>query len=352
MLLAIAGCGGGSASSSSSTPSGSTGLFGATVETLSTAGDSGTWVVWNKQTCSYQPAPTKPSGQYVPVVRKPTSPMVLGHQEQSEDNSINLLKNASVKSAAQEAGFTLAEVNGKYPDQASMVSAAETIAGQSPFAVIEDQPLATLAPRLNGIYAAKCIPYLQFSLMTPGVITFGASNAVVGQSEGTALESFVKDKGWAAADLTVVGSVIPSLGPINDRVTGCASVIQKAFSGATVSNLSLASGTVADTQTSMTNWLTSHPNAKHVLGCTISGLQAVGMDNALTAANRQSDGAITSTGQTQKDLSALPSGSAIIGTIDFGNDKFGHFALAMLESVANGDPVPNFVYTPTKFLKR
>ena len=351
----VAACGGGSSgqpAASSSASAGPKAIFGDTVQKLTPLRNSDNWVVWSKTTCKYEPAATKPTGPYVADLRKPLAPMVLGHQIQSEDNAINLLKNSSVKQAADLAGFKLAAVNGRYPDQATMVSAAENIVTQNPFGVIEDQPLATLADRLNGIYAAKCIPFVQLSLASPGAITFGASNADVGDSEGNNLADYVKSKNWAAADLFVVGSFIPSLGPINDRVTGCAAVLKKAFPAAGAENLQLVAGTVADTQTAMTNWLTSHPAAKHILGCTISGLQAGGMDNALKAAGRHTDAAVMSTGSTAKDLGDLPKDSAIIGSIEFGNENFGLFATAMLETAFEGKPVPDFVFTPLKYTKR
>ena len=300
--------------------------------------------MWSKTSCKYEPTTTHPA-TYVVNLRKAPN-MTIGHQIQSEDNAINLLKNSSVKAAADLTGMKYAGVNGKYPDQAAMVSAAENIVTQAPAAVIEDQPLATLAERLNGIYAAKCIPYVQLSLASPGAITFGASNADVGAAEGAALIAEVKKRGFVAGDITVVGSIIPSLGPINDRVTGCQAALQKEFPALKVDSLQLAAGTVADTQTTMTNWLTAHPAAKNVLGCVISGLQAVGMDNALTAAGRQTAAAIMTTGNTKADLDALPKTTAIIGSVDFGNVNFGFFALGMAQSAIAGEPVPDFVFTP------
>lgn len=359
ITVLIAACGGtpaatqpsASGQASASSASSPKAVFGDTVRTLTPLGTSADWVAWSKTSCKYETA-TKPTGTFTLNLRKPLQPMTLGHQEQSEDNAINLLKNASVKGAADAAGFKYAAANGKYPDQAAMVSAAENVVAQSPFAVIEDQPLATLADRLNGIYAAKCIPYLQLSLASPGAITFGAQNSDVGDAEGAALNDYIKAKGWAASDLFIVQSFIPSLGPINDRVTRCAAAIQKAYPGAQTDQLQLSAGTVADTQTVMTNWLTSHPQAKVILGCTISGLQAGGMDNALKAAGRNKDAAVMETGNTAADLAALAPDTAIIGSIEFGNENFGYFALAILELAYEGQPVPVFTYTPLKFTKR
>jgi ABC-type sugar transport system substrate-binding protein len=346
VILAASGCGGGgvTASPSATTSAAPTSPFGASVGTYTPLRNSDNWVVWSKTNCKYEPASTHPTTYIVNLRKAPN--MTLGHQIQSEDNAINLLKNSSVKAAADLTGMKYAGVNGRYPDQAAMVSAAENIVTQNPAAVIEDQPLATLAERLNGIYSAKCIPFVQLSLASPGAITFGASNADVGAAEGAALIAEVKKRSFAPPDITVVGSIIPSLGPINDRVTGCQAALQKEFPALKVDSLQLAAGTVADTQTTMTNWLTAHPQAKNVLGCVISGLQAVGMDNALTAAGRQTAAAIMTTGNTKVDLDALPKTTAIIGSVDFGNANFGFFAVGMAQSAIAGEPVPDFVYTP------
>ena len=352
-LLASA-CGGTAApspaaSAAPATAAASAGLFGATVNKYEPLSNSDKWVVWNKTSCKYEETKTHPD-KWVSNLRKPTGTFILGHQIQSEDNPINLVKNQSVKDSAELAGLKYVGVNGKYPDQAAMVAAAESIVTQGAQAVVEDQPLSTLTTRLHGIYAGKCIPFVQISLRAPDAVTVGASNAEVGKIEGEQVADYAKKQGWKLGDMFVVRSNIPSLAEINDRVTGCSDSIAKAFPGVRNDGLNLQAGTVAETQTVMTNWLTAHPDAKNVLGCTISGLQAVGMDNALTAAGRNKDAAVSSTGNTQKDLNELPKGTAIIGSVDFNWAGFGPHLVAILESAVSGEPIPEFVTMPVKFL--
>ena len=356
VALSAVACGGSPAASSpapagsaAATAAASAGPFGASVQKLQPLGNSDHWVVWNKQSCKYEDAKSHPD-KFVSDLRKPNAAFVLGHQIQSEDNPINLVKNQSVKDAAELAGMKYVGVNGKYPDQAAMVAAAESIVAQGAQAVVEDQPNSTLTTRLHGIYAAKCIPFVQISLRATDAITVGASNGEVGKIEGEQSADYAKKQGWKTSDMFVVRSNIPSLAEINDRVTGCSDAILKAFPGVRTDGLNLQAGTVAETQTVMTNWLTAHPDAKNVIGCTISGLQAVGMDNALTAAGRNKDAAITSTGNTQKDLNELPKGTAIIGSVDFNWAGFGPHLVAVLESALNGEPVPDWVIMPVKFL--
>ncbi|MEW5991629.1 MAG: substrate-binding domain-containing protein [Chloroflexota bacterium] len=276
--------------------------------------------------------------------------------EQSEDNELNLLKNTSVREAAALAGFELLQVNGRYPDKAAMVTAAQNIATRDPVAVVEDNPSADIADQLNSIYRDKCIPFVQLSLATEGAITFGASNEDIGLEEGKFLVEYAQQKGWKGPDIVVVGTPVSGLGPINARPDGCGSYILEKLPGAKYDPLPLAKGTTEEVTTVATNWLTANPEAKVVLGCVISGLQAAGIDNALLAAGRSGNAAIMSVGATEAQLAELPDTSVIVGSVDQGfggpNGRYATFPIAMVQDAASGEPVPDFVYTPLQVIPR
>ena len=329
-----------------------TGPLGETVVSKEPASVSDDWVKWSTTSCSYEPATDHPA-TWTANLRKATG-LLLGHMEQSEDNDLNLAKNNSVKEAAAMADFELLQVNGKYPDKAAFVTAAQNIATRKPAAVIEDNPAADVAPQLNDIYKAACIPFVQLSLATEGAITFGASNDDIGLKEGTFLVDVAKKNGWSGADIVAVGTTVSALGPINNRPDGCGKYITDNLPGSTYEQLPLTKGTTDEVTTVMTNWLTGHPDAKYILGCVISGLQSAGIDNALLAAGRNTNAAVMNVGATQKSLDALPDTSAIVGSVDQGfanpNGGYALFALAMAEDAIIGAPVPVFVYTPLQVL--
>ncbi len=328
------------------------GPFGASVAKLEPASVSDEWVTWSKETCRYEPTTDHPSTWTADL--RAANGLLLGHQEQSEDNELNVAKNKSVKDAAELAGFELLQVNGRYPDKAAMVTAAQNIATRKPVAVIQDQPLADLAEQLNGIYAESCIPFVQLSLASPGAITFGASNEDIGLKEGEFLVEYAKSKGWNGADIVAVGTPVSGLGPINARPDVCGDYIVENLPGATYDPLALAKGLTDEVTTVATNWLTSHPNVKHVLGCVISGLQAAGLDNALLAAGRNADAAVMNVGAPASALATLPDTSAIVGSVDQGfsapGGRYATFAVAMAQDAVAGHPVPVFVYTPLEVL--
>lgn len=330
------------------------GLFGAVVASQDPASVSEDWVTWSKTSCSYEPLADHPD-TWTANIRSGDG-LLLGHMEQSEDNELNLAKNNSVKEAAALAGMELLQVNGRYPDKAAMVTAAQNIATRAPVAVIQDQPLADLAPQMNDIYKEACIPFVQLSLASEGAITFGASNEDIGLQEGTFLVDLAKKNGWSGADIVAVGTPVSGLGPINARPDDCGKYIVDNMPGATYDPLPLAKGVTDEVTTVMTNWLTAHPDAKYILGCVISGLQAAGVDNALLAAGRNTTAAVMNVGATQASLDALPDTTAIVGSVDQGfaapGGRYAGFALAMAQDAAEELPVPVFVYTPLQVLAR
>lgn len=330
------------------------GPFGAIVKSLEPNSVSEDWVTWSTTSCSYEPVTDHPD-TWTANIRQGTG-LLLGHLEQSEDNELNLAKNNSVKEAAAIAGMEVLQVNGRYPDTAAMVTAAQNIATRNPIAVIEDQPVADLAEQINGIFEAVCIPFVQLSLASEGAITFGASNEDIGLQEGIFLVDLAKKNGWTGADIVAVGTPVSGLGPINARPDGCGKYITDNLPGATYDPLPLAKGTTDEVTTVMTNWLTAHPDAKIILGCVISGLQSAGVDNALLAAGRNVDAAVMNVGATQASLDGLPETSAIVGSVDQGfaspEGRYASFALAMAQDAVLGLPVPVFVYTPLQVLSR
>jgi ABC-type sugar transport system substrate-binding protein len=328
------------------------GLFGEPVVTLEPASISDEWVVWSTDTCTYEPVADHPD-TWVANLRAANG-LLLGHMEQSEDNELNLLKNASVKDAAALAGFELLQVNGRYPDKAAMVTAAQNIATRDPVAVVQDNPLADLADQLNSIYEEACIPFVQLSLASEGAITFGASNEDIGLKQGEFLVEYAKAQGWEGSEIVAVGTPVAGLGPINARPDICGAHIVENLPGATYDPLPLAEGLTEEVTTVATNWLTAHPDVKVVLGCVISGLQAAGIDNALLAAERGETAAIMSVGATETTLAELPDTSRIVGSVDQGfgapDGRYATFAISMVQDAAAGNPVPVFVYTPLQVI--
>jgi ribose transport system substrate-binding protein len=334
---------GSTAAASSATTSAAAALI-----TSTPSATSADWVTWDKTSCKFIPATSHPAA-YTANVRKAATPFTLGFGQQGTGNPLLDAMNADMSATAGKAGLTLAIGNYNYPDKTDAISQSQAIALRNPAAVVSFNVDATILDTLNKTYSDKCIPIIQVTLPATNAVVFGASDDGVGTAEGAYLVNYAKQQGWAASDILAYGVQVPSLANINRRVTTCQSTITAAFSGAKSDSASILTSTTANAQTATTNWLTAHPDVKHLLGCNISDSLALGEVNALTAANRGSGSAILGAGGTASVL-ALVGKSSFIGSVDFGYGHYGDFLVGMAQDVVEGKPLPTAVYTPLKVI--
>lgn len=334
------------AGASSNSQSGdSTGApVGDVVVTNTPGGSSTDWVTWNKKTCTFEPATDHPAS-YTAQVRKPSGELTIGYGEQGTGNPLLDAMNSGMTSTADKAGIKLAIGNYNYPDKSDALSQAQAIALRNPQAVISFNVDKTILDSLNKNYSDKCIPIVQVTLAAPNTIVFGASDDGVGKAAGDYLVDYAKKQGWDPSTIVAYGVQVPSLAGINARVTTCQDTITSALAGAKTDSTQIAASTTANAQTATTNWLTAHPDVKHILGCNIADVLALGEVNALQAANRTPGSAILGAGGTASVL-ALVGKTALVGSVDFGYSHYADFLLAMAEDAIDGHPVPTKVYTP------
>lgn len=306
------------------------------------------WVAWDKSTCKFVPQADHPAS-YTAQLRKPSSSFTLGYGEQGTGNPLLDAMNSDVTADAQKAGITLAVGNYNYPDKSDAISQSRAIALRNPAAVISFNVDKTVLSTVNQNYSSKCVPIIQVTLPADNTLVFGASDQGVGKAEGGYLANYAKQQGWNSADTTVYGVQVPSLAGINDRVTTCQNTVASMLPGVKIASSSVLTSVTASAQTAATNWLTAHPEVKHVLGCNISDGLALGEVNALQAANRSSGSAIIGAGGTASVLQ-LVGKSAFIGSVDFGYGHYGDFLVAMAEDAVAGKPLPTAVYTPLKVI--
>jgi ABC-type sugar transport system substrate-binding protein len=257
--------------------------------------------------------------------------------------------NSGMTSTAAKAGITLAIGNYNYPDKSDALSQAQAIALRNPKAVISFNVDKTILDTVNKNFSDKCIPIIQVTLAAPNSITFGASDEQVGTTEGEYLVDYAKKQGWDPATIVAYGVQVPTLAAINTRVTTCQQVITSGLAGAKAASTEIQASTTANSQTATTNWLTANPQVKHILGCNIADVLALGEVNALQAANRSEGSAILGAGGTPSVL-ALVGKSALIGSVDFGYGHYADFLLAMAQDAIDGKPVPTKVFTPLKVI--
>ena len=322
------------------------------ISTVQPGSTSDTWVVWDKLTCSYKPAATHPA-KWVAVLRQPLRPMRLGFGEQGEGQVLLDAFNTGMKAVTQKVGVALLIGNYALPSTTEPVTQAQAIELRGPSVVVSFNVLTAVMQAVNGIYARGCTPVIQVTAPAPNTVLFGASNGDVGKAQGDYLAAYVKQRGWAANTVTVLGLQDPGLGEsIGLRITGCQQAVQAALPGVRIDNLPNVAPSTADAQTKTTDWLTAHPNEHHVLVCTIADIFAIGAANAFRGANRTDDGVVMGAGGGEDATSTIKAGGAMVGTVDFGWGEYANYLVPLAMDIFEDKPVPTEVHQQLRVLDK
>ncbi len=338
--------------SSATAPAAAAGGFDSNV--LSTApsnGNSADWVSWDKGSCSFVPATDHPA-TWSAATRKSTQTFLVGFGAQDTTNEVNITMNKSMTSFAQTAGVDLAFADYKFPSTSEPVSAARSIVVRNPSVVVSNNQVDALLSSVNNIYAKACMPVVQVVTASKGTVLFGPGNGAMGDLEGKRLVEFAKSKNWTANDTTLITTYYPTGGPeVALRASNCAAAVTAAFPGVASVSHDTASTTALELQNNFTDVLTAHPDAKHILVCTVADLWALADANALKLAGRQMDAAVTGVNGGSAVLDAIKAGNtALVGSVDLGADKWGQYWIPLAEDIASGKPVPAQVYAPIAML--
>jgi len=247
---------------------------------------------------------------------------------------------------AKLAGFKINRYNLKYPSTTEpLVQARNAVTRHEP-AVLEGQQIDTLNNAFFKILENDgCIPPVQLYLAVKNVPSFGAVWADTGTAQGAWLAQQAKKRGWKPADTALVSCTDPSVGEsVNIMFDTAEKALVKGGFNVPKNNrfrLVCKYSTTESAQVRLTDWLTSHPNFKHMLINTIDDERTQGEINALKQAGRLNDALTIAAGADQLGQQQIRSGleNASVG---FFPEKYGEWLIPLLEDVMAGNPVPSF----------
>jgi ribose transport system substrate-binding protein len=111
-------------------------------------------------------------------------------------------------------------------------------------------------------------------------------------------------------------------------------------------------GTTDQAITKTTDWLTAHPQAKHILSTTIDDERATGIAKAFVASHR--DGYAVGPGCDTVGIAAVKEAPAAtnryLGCVAFFPEKYPNYVMSIALDVLQGKPVPQEVHIAHKFL--
>ena len=354
-LLALTGC----SSGSSDENAGSTEEAGAYTPVL-TGGIPGALLpeelkLWKYDFATAKYTPTEGDAQsYVLNLVKPDKTFTLAHMDGWATNPFAIPIAKGIAKLAKDFGLKLIYCDAEFkPEKA--ISCAEILASQKPDFVIAGNWQGGAAAAIMAIFDKAKIPAVSNDVSHPNAIFFGANNYSSGVVGGKAAGEYAKAN-WDCKDVWVfMGENLEEGEAADLRLVGFADGVQEvcgALPADRIDRMRLSAGTADQAITVTTDWLTAHPEAKHILSGTIDDERANGMAKAFVATKR--DGMVVGQGCDSVGIAVVKMAPAsenrYLGSVAYYPEKYGDYLVSIALDVMAGKAVPQEIHMEHTFL--
>jgi len=354
-LLALTACGSGSSDENA----GSSEEAGAYTPVL-TGGIPGALLpeelkLWKYDFATAKYTPTEGDAQsYVVNLVKPDKTFTLAHMDGWATNPFAIPITKGISKLAKDLGLKLIYCDAEFkPEKA--ISCAEILASQKPDFVIAGNWQGGAAAAIMAIFDKAKIPAASIDVSHPNAIFFGASNYASGIVGGKAAGEYAKAT-WDCKDVWVfMGENLEEGEAADLRLVGFADGVQEvcgALPADRIQRMRLAAGTADQAITVTTDWLTAHPEAKHILSGTIDDERANGMAKAFVATKR--DGMVVGQGCDSVGIAVVKMAPAsenrFLGCAAYYPEKYGDYLVSIALDVMAGKAVPQEIHMEHSFL--
>ena len=354
-LLALTGC----SSGSSDENAGSSEEAGAYTPVL-TGGIPGALLpeelkLWKYDFATAKYTPTEGDAQsYVVNLVKPDKTFTLAHMDGWATNPFAIPIAKGIAKLAKDLGLKLIYCDAEFkPEKA--ISCAEILASQKPDFVIAGNWQGGAAAAIMAIFDKAKIPAASIDVSHPNAVFFGASNYASGVIGGKAAGEYAKAN-WDCKDVWVfMGENLEEGEAADLRLVGFADGVQEvcgALPADRIQRMRLSAGTADQAITVTTDWLTAHPEAKHILSGTIDDERANGMAKAFVATKR--DGMVVGQGCDSVGIAVVKMAPAsenrFLGCAAYYPEKYGDYLVSIALDVMAGKAVPQEIHMEHTFL--
>lgn len=257
---------------------------------------------------------------------------------------------------AKQYGFETVYCDAAFkPEKA--VDCAEQVVSQNPDFVHAGNWQGGAAAAMMRVLDEARIPANNNDVAHPNGIFVGADNYTAGAIGGRAAGEFAKRE-WNCEDVWLfLGENLEEGEAADLRLQGFADGVQEvcgALPEDQIDRERMAAATADQALTVTTDWLTAHPQAKHVLAVSIDDPRASGMAKAFAQSGRDA----YAVGMTCDEVGietvrqAPPEESRFLGCVAFFPEKYPELFVSTAQDVLEGKPVPNEVHVEHEFLTR
>ena len=311
--------------------------------------------LWKYDFATAKYTPTEGDAQsYVVNLVKPDKTFTLAHMDGWATNPFAIPITKGISKLAKDLGLKLIYCDAEFkPEKA--ISCAEILASQKPDFVIAGNWQGGAAAAIMAIFDKAKIPAASIDVSHPNAVFFGASNYASGVVGGKAAGEYAKAN-WDCKDVWVfMGENLEEGEAADLRLVGFADGVQEvcgALPADRIDRMRLSAGTADQAITVTTDWLTAHPEAKHILSGTIDDERANGMAKAFVATKR--DGMVVGQGCDSVGIAVVKMAPAsenrFLGCAAYYPEKYGDYLVSIALDVMAGKAVPQEIHMEHTFL--
>ncbi len=291
---------------------------------------------------------------YTPRLERPAKPFTLAYIDPWAANAFSIPVRENMKKYAQQLGLKLIYCDTAFkPEKA--VECSELLAKQRPAFTIAGNWQSGASAAMIKVWDKVKVPTASFDVWQPNSVFFGADNYRSGVIGGKAAGDYAK-RTWDCKDVWVFLGENKEEGEAADqRVAGFADGVQQVcgkLPSDQVQRQRMAAGTGDQALTATTDWLTAHPQAKHVLGTSLDDERASGIAKAFKASGRDAMavGMTCDTVGIKLAQEAAPAENHSLGCVAFFPEQYAKYFTSIALDVVAGKPVPEEVHLEHKLL--
>jgi ribose transport system substrate-binding protein len=284
------------------------------------------------------------NGQYR-LVSRPRR-LRFGFAAQSAEMPFSVAVAHSVTQAAAAAGVELLTLDNRYDPDVAIQNAEEFVAKRVDL-VLEFQVEERVAPRVAHIFKKADIPLVAIDVPHPNATYFGVDNFDVGYEAGSLLAQHALRK-WKGKVDRVVGVGFAEAGTyVEARITGAFDAMRERLPDLPADRyLRLEGrGMRLPSQQAMADFLRGQRKGQHTLVAAATDSSALGVLDAIRAADREPDFAVAGQDCIPEVLEEMRLGkSAVIGSISHEAETYGPRLIQLGIALLRGYTVPPYNY--------
>ncbi|MBB4660497.1 hypothetical protein [Conexibacter arvalis] len=315
------------------------------------------WYRWNNASCGFEVAEDHPS-EYRADVREVTGgDAKIGYMHYGNTDPFGIDNSRSIERVAKEAGMELDVYNLRYPSRTEPNNAANSAIVKRNRGLIQANLDVSLLPGFHDIVEGEgCMPSIQLYVAIEGRPAMGNHWPDVGTEIGEFVATSARERGWSPRETALVQCTDPDNGP---SVNAMFETVKRAVAD---SDFGLAPGDVHDivckqseSQSGykrVTDWLTAHPQYRHVAFTAIDSIRMQEMIRAIGESDLADADTLTAAGaDDESSRRSVRAGTQDMSVAFFG-ERFGEYAIPMLQDLMAGNAVPSFLGTELVQLTR